>query len=149
MEKYSFETSEFGISQKGFHLLRSGFNYETIEWTELNSVKFYRGKELYNWWIILLIGIGLLILGIYLSFRTFDILLHKENPQNYAKMLLFCHIPMIGIYFISNAIKTGTLLKINYASYKKKVFPLRQIEKAERLAEFKLLVNDETRKALC
>jgi hypothetical protein len=146
MEKYLFETPEFGISQKGIHLLRSGFNYETIDWSELNSVKIYKGKELYNWWIILLLGIALLVLGIYLSIRTLDILMVKENPQNYVKMLLFLLIPVIGIYFIFNAIKTGTLMKINYANFKKKMFPLRKIEREARLEEFKSLLNIKTEK---
>jgi hypothetical protein len=98
MATYLFETSEFGVSDSGIHLLRSGFNYQTIRWTEINSIKIEKGKELHNWAIILMLGLVIFIVGIYLSIRTIDILIHKDNAVRNAKMILFLLIPCVGAY---------------------------------------------------
>jgi hypothetical protein len=141
MANYLFETSEFGISDSGIHLLRSGFNYETISWTEINSIKIERGKELYNWAIILLLGLVIFIVGVYLSIRTMNILIHKDNAVRNAKMILFLLIPFAGAYFVYTSLQTGTLLRINYSAYKKLMFPLREIESKNGLDEFRSLMS--------
>jgi hypothetical protein len=143
MNKYLFQTSEFGISDDGIHLMRSGFDYKTIRWGQINSVKIEKGKELFNWWIIFLLGVALLALGVYWSIRTVDILLHKDHAERYAKMLLFLLIPCIGVYFVYNSLKTGTILRVKHTSSKKEMFPLREIVKENRLSEFRSLVKEK------
>jgi hypothetical protein len=143
MTEYLFQTDEFGVSDKGIHLLRSGFNYQIVHWNEINFMKIKHGKELQNWWIIFLLGTALLVLGLYWSIRTVDILLHKEHAERYAKMLLFLLIPGIGIYFLYNAFRTGPVLRVNYSAYKKATFPLRKIMQEDRLGEFKSLAAEK------
>jgi hypothetical protein len=141
MKNYLFETPEFGITEAGIDLLRSKFKYGTISWEEVNAVKISYGKELRNWWIIFLIGIGLIILGGYLCFRTLDILTHKEEPLKYIKMLQFPLILLIGGFFTFTSLRSGPLLHVNYANYKRLVFPIRNIAKNKSLDEFKSFVN--------
>ncbi|HEX6227679.1 MAG TPA: hypothetical protein VFZ52_24845 [Chryseolinea sp.] len=141
MDNYLFKSREFALSDRGVHLMRSGFNYETIRWAEINSIKFKKAKELQNWWIILLLGAGLIWLGAYLTYRTFDIFLHKEHPERYAKMLLFLLIPWIGGYFVYTSFKTGPVMSINYGGNKREVFPLAEIIKQNNWHEFALLVS--------
>jgi hypothetical protein len=143
MATYLFETSEFGVSDSGIHLLRSGFNYQTIRWTEINSIKIEKGKELHNWAIILMFGLVIFIVGIYLSIRTIDILIHKDNAVRNAKMILFLLIPCVGAYFVYNSLQTGTLLRINYSAYKKLMFPLKEIEGKNGLVEFRSLMTEK------
>jgi hypothetical protein len=141
MSTYYFQTNEFGVSDNGIHLLRSGFHYKTIPWHEVNSVRIEKGNELHNWWVIFLLGTVLLAVGCYLSFQTIDILINKEYPARIVKMLMFLQIPCVGIYFVYNSLKTGTILRIKYGSNKEEKFALREIIKENRLAEFKSLLT--------
>jgi hypothetical protein len=141
MKNYLFETPEFGITEAGIDLLRSKFKYGTISWKEVNAVKISYGKELRHWWIILLIGIGLIILGGYFCFRTIDILTHKEQPLNYIKMLQFSLILLIGGYFAFTSLRSGPLLHVNYSNYKKLIFPIGKIAHDKSFDEFKSFVN--------
>lgn len=148
MKNYLFETPEFGLTELGIDLLRSRFHYATITWQEINAIKISYGKELRHWWIILLVGIGLIMLGGYLGYRTIDILAHKEQPQNYAKMLLFFLIPMIGGFFVFTSLRSGPLLQVNYASYKKLVFPIKNIVQEKGVNELKSFVNKNAGRTL-
>lgn len=143
MEKYLFQTSEFGISSTGIHLLRSGFNYRTISWAAIYATKISKGKELHNWWLILLIGLAITALGIYLSVRAFDILMHKDQPLLYIKMLQFTLIPMIGFFFIRNALRTGLCLSLHFTQHKKIMFPLRELIAKKKLQEFEALLRNK------
>src|SRR5687768_1311987 len=137
MNNYLFQSTEFAVSDNGIHLLRSGFNYKTIRWSEVDSIKIKKGKELNNSWIIFLLGLILLTAGAYLTIRTVDILVHKEHAERYIKMLLFLLIPVIGVYFVYNSMRTGIIMSVNYAADKKEMFPLNEIIRQNRLNEFK------------
>lgn len=141
MTNYLFQSREFAISDNGIHLLRSGFNYETISWNQVNSIKIKQGKELHNWWLILSLGLILLVAGAYLTARTIDILVHKEQAERYVKMLLFLLIPCIGNYFVYNSLRTGTVMSINYAVDRTDMVPLSEIIKQNRFNEFKSLMT--------
>ena len=78
MDNYYFESREFGVSDKGIHLLRSGFNYETIEFSQVDSLTIGRGKELNNWLAILVIGLALLTAAAYYVLRAFDVVGNNE-----------------------------------------------------------------------
>lgn len=143
MNNYLFHTSEFGVSSSGVHLLRSGFEYKTIAWNQVRGVTIERGKELHNWWIILLLGIALMGVGGYLTVRTIDIFMNKEHAGLYVKMALFFLIPGIGLYFVFNALRTGTLLKIKYISGKSDKFSLREIINENRLNELQSLLAEK------
>jgi len=141
MNNYLFQSTEFAVSDNGIHLLRSGFNYKTIRWSEVDSIKIRKGKELNNSWIIFLLGLILLTTGVYLTIRTVDILVHKEHAERYIKMLLFLLIPVIGVYFVYNSMRTGIIMSVNYAAHKTEMFPLNEIIRQNRLNEFKSLMT--------
>jgi hypothetical protein len=141
MNNYLFQSTEFAVSDNGIHLLRSGFNYKTIRWSEVDSIKIRKGKELNNSWVIFLLGLILLTAGVYLTIRTVDILVHKEHAERYIKMLLFLLIPVIGVYFVYNSMRTGIIMSVNYAADKKEMFPLNEIIRQNRLNEFKSLMT--------
>jgi hypothetical protein len=141
MNNYLFQSAEFAVSDNGIHLLRSGFNYKTIRWGEVDSIKIRKGKELNNSWIIFLFGLIVLTTGAYLTIRTVDILVHKEPAERYVKMLLFLLIPVIGVYFVYNSMRTGIIMSVNYSAHKKEMFPLNEIIRQNRLNEFKSLMT--------
>jgi hypothetical protein len=145
MTNYHFRTKEFGISDTGIHFLRSGFNYETILFSEINEVKIERGKELHNWIIILLLGAVLLIFGIYISIPIINMIIHFnfEGPRS-AQIILFLTIPFVGAYFVYNSFRTGILLKINYKQNKTHKLPLKEIAKEKKLDEFITMLKKNT-----
>jgi hypothetical protein len=53
-ELYKFEAEQFGVSDDSIHLLRNRFNYQTINFKEIDSVTIKTGKDLKNWVIVLL-----------------------------------------------------------------------------------------------
>jgi hypothetical protein len=142
MTNYLFQTSEFGVSDKGIHLLRSGFNYETIHWKEIDAAKIEKGRELRNWLLVFILGAALLALGLYLSYRTVDVLGTDPHPERLVKMLQFTLIPFIGAYFVYTSLRTGALLRISYQN-KRDTFLLKELAKQERLGEFKSLLNEK------
>jgi hypothetical protein len=63
MAYYNFQTEEFGVSESGIHLLRSGFNYKTITLSEIDRIRIERAKEIHNWWLVFIIGSALIGFG--------------------------------------------------------------------------------------
>ena len=141
MNNYLFQSTKFAVSDNGIHLLRSGFNYKTIRWNEVDSIKIRKGKELNNSWIVFLLGLILLTVVAFLTIRTVDILVNEEYAEQYVKMLLFLIIAFIGVYFVHNSMRTGTIMRVNYAAHKKEMFPLNEIIQQNRLNEFKSLMT--------
>jgi hypothetical protein len=143
MKHYYFKTREFGVSDTGIHFLRSGFNYRTISFSEIDGLRIERGKELHNWIVIFFIGAVILLAEVYLSLRIVDVLINGDiGPQN-ARLALVLFIPFVGAYFVYNSVQTGIILRINYQRYKTTKFPLREIMKEKRLNEFKSLMGDK------
>jgi putative Mn2+ efflux pump MntP len=66
---------------------------------------------------------------------------HKEHVERYVKMLLFLLIPLIGVYFVYNSMKTGIIMSVNYSDDKSEMFPLNEIIRQNRLNEFKSLMT--------
>lgn len=141
MNNYLFQSTKFAVSDNGIHLLRSGFNYKTIRWNEVDSIKIKKGKELNNSWIVFLLGLILLTVVAFLTIRTVDILMHEEHAGQYVKMLLFLLIAFVGVYFVHNSMRTGIMMSVNYAAHKKEMFQLNEIIQQNRLNEFKSLMT--------
>jgi hypothetical protein len=140
MVYYLFRTREFGVSDVGIHLLRSSFNYQTIHWDDITSVRIEKGREVRNWGIVFLLGMLILIPGIYLSMVICYTLMYEEISRSYKMMFLF-FIPFLGANFVYNSLRTGTVLKVNYSQDKYDMFPLREIVRQKKIAEFKALIK--------
>ncbi|WP_305952083.1 hypothetical protein [Emticicia oligotrophica] len=54
---YLIESEQFGLSEIGFHFLRSRFNYKTLYYSEIDRVELKRGHSIKNWVVILIFGI--------------------------------------------------------------------------------------------
>jgi hypothetical protein len=105
MINYYFKTTEFGLSDKGIHLLRSGFNYKTIDFIDIDELKIERGKVLHNWFVILLIGTLIFVGGFYLTIPIMDALLDGDISKQRGKLILLLLIPCIaGGYASENKI---------------------------------------------
>jgi hypothetical protein len=132
MKQYHFWTNEFGVSDKGIHLLRSGFNYETIAF-----------PQIHNWFVIFVIGLILLVPGIYFAIEVVKFLAGGDYRPHSARMALFLFIPLVGLYFIYTSLQTGLILKIYYGRNRKDKFPLRKIIVEKRMNDFEQLMKNK------
>ena len=134
MNNYYFETREFGVSDIGIHLLRSRFNYETVEFNQLDNVTIERGKELNNWVAILIIGLSLFSFSIYYSLKLFNVVNSNEVNVIYVEHILVPLIPfMLGGYCLYSSTRNGVVLRIRTIKNKTNKFPLKELEKDNKL----------------
>lgn len=137
MNNYYFETREFGVSDIGIHLLRSRFNYETIEFNHLDNLTIERGKELNNWMAILIIGLCLFSFSIYYSLKLFNSVNSNEVNVIYFEHILVPLIPfMLGGYCLYSSTRNGVVLRIRTIKNKTDKFPLKELEKDNKLESF-------------
>ncbi len=144
MINYYFETREFGISDNGIHLLRSRFNYETVHFDQVDSLTIEKGKELNNWIVILIIGLGLVGFSLYYSLRLFNIIDNNEVNVIYIEEILVPLIPfMLGGYCLYSSTRNGTILRLKTIKNKTDKFPLRELEKDNRIGQFQDFLKEK------
>jgi hypothetical protein len=102
MSSYKFVTDQFGISETGIHLLRSGFNYETIAFVTIDSLSINKGRQISNWPVALLFGIVLEAVGLYVLYHAlYEYFIGTSIRVFYIEQFVFPVIPLIiGTYTI-------------------------------------------------
>jgi hypothetical protein len=144
MTNYYFETREFGISDNGIHLLRSRFNYETVQFDQVDCLTIEKGKELNNWIVILIIGLGLVAFSLYYSLRLFNIIDNNEVNVIYIEEILVPLIPfMLGGYCLYSSTRNGKILRLKTIKNKTDKFPLRELEKDNRIGQFQDFLKEK------
>jgi hypothetical protein len=137
MNNYHFETREFGISDTGIHLLRSGFNYETIEFFQIERLTIEKGKELNNWIAILVVGLMLISFSLYYSFRLFSVVSSGEVNVVYIEEVLVPLFPfLIGAYCLYSSTRNGTILQIETVKKTSNKYLLKELERNNSLQSF-------------
>ena len=139
MNNYYFETREFGVSDNGIHLLRSRFNYETIEFHQVHNLTIEKGKELNNWLAILVIGLALVSFSVYYALRIFSIIDNNEVNVIYIEEILVPLIPfMLGGYCLYSSTRNGTILRLRTIKNKTDKFPLKEFVRTTNWDHFKI-----------
>jgi hypothetical protein len=141
MNKYAFQTKEFRLTDDGIHFLRSGFSYKTIRFKEIDRADIKKGKELNNWIFIFIMGIMLIIPGIWLALNLITAFLADDLNISHATMVISFLIPLVGGYFIFSSLQTGTILQIYYGDDKSYKFSLREIVSDNRIKEFTITIK--------
>ena len=143
-KKYHFETEEFGLSDDGIHLLRSKFNYNTIEYRQVVSARVVGDKELNNWLAILIIGFSFLAFSVYYSIKLYLAIQTGTMHRIYIEYLLVPVIPfMLGGYCVYAATRTCQVLKVKTAKNKRKKLSLASIEKSNEMDRFVAFVSSK------
>lgn len=138
MTDYFLQTREFGLSEKGIHLLRSGFNYETIDYNDIRELTIRRDKEANNWVLLLIIGVLMLMFSIWYSFRLFGVLENGEVKVIHIEELIVPVLPcLFGLIFIYSSTRNGTIMSLTTTSGKRKRLSLGELEKNNMLDELK------------
>jgi hypothetical protein len=143
MATYNFQSKEFGISDRGVHLLRSGFNYKTIAFSGINRIRIEKGMKIRNWWLVFVLGAVMIFFGVYLSIGALTALMTGNIAPRQARMIFFLFIPLTGGYFIYNSLQTGLVLKIDFSNGDKDTFPLDEIVQKKRVREFKAYLMEK------
>ncbi|OJJ23456.1 hypothetical protein BKI52_03585 [marine bacterium AO1-C] len=143
-KKYLFETKEFGVSEEGFHLLRSRYNYATISFEQTNLVWIGVGQELKNWLIILLIGLGLFGFSIYSSLTIFQAFTDDSIDTIYIEEILIPVIPFfMGAYCIFMGLRKGQIMRVQTQEGKLKQLSLNELSKNKQMEEFQTLLLEK------
>jgi len=110
---YLFQSRYFAISAQGIHLLRSGYNYKTVTFSEVSSMEVRKGHELKNWVFVMIIGI---LLAGYALFDIFQIYQLFNNPtihRVYIERMLIPIFPLaLGLYSIWIASRKSWILLV-------------------------------------
>jgi hypothetical protein len=138
MTDYFLETREFGLSEKGIHLLRSGFNYETIDYNDIRELTIKRDREVNNWLLLLIIGLMMLLFSAWYSWRLLSVLENGEVKVVSIQELVVPVLPcLFGLIFIYSSTRNGTIMSLTTNSGKRKRLSVSQLEKTNTLDELK------------
>lgn len=123
MDKYIFENDQFGVSEKGVHFLRSRFNYETFNFSEIREISISKEYETENWGLLLLTGVIFLIVSVYYEgFVLMDYYVYRPEARYYIEQFT---IPMVtimfGIYCIVNSLRKGMVIRFHTSEKTKRV----------------------------
>lgn len=136
MNKYFLKTEEFGISEVGIHLLRSGFNFETIPFSSIISIEITKGKLIRNWLLILIIGIGLITFSIYYTKGVIDL---YNDPTVHVMPIESIVVPILpcafGIFCLYTSLGSGPVM-ILYQNGKKSSYALTEFDKRNEMTTF-------------
>ncbi|WP_187264562.1 hypothetical protein [Pontibacter beigongshangensis] len=106
--KYKFSTNQFGVDNKGLHLLRS--KHKFISYADIESVSLKSGKVVKNWPLLLLFGLCCLLFSFYSSFTSF-VFPGSESAQLH-KMVLPALSLFIGIGATIKALQTKDIMVV-------------------------------------
>lgn len=132
---YLFESEQFGLSETGFHFLRSRFNYKTLNYSEITKVEFKRGHSIKNWIFILILGIIALVtsviwvFGIVLFFDEGKGQIHIEELVSPVVLTFF------GVFFIYKSFQKTDTIHV-YFDRKHDYFNLEKIENKNEIIQF-------------
>ncbi len=143
MSLYKFTTDQFGISESGIHLLRSGYNYKTIVFSEMESISIGKGKQISNWIIALAFGMLLVFAGLYVWVHVFHAYFFRDDVHVfYIEQLAFPVIPLIiGSYAIFVSLKTGMTISVT-ANSKTISFSAEKLRKQGQMDELFAFFHD-------
>jgi hypothetical protein len=137
---YDFETDQFGISKDSIHLLRNRYNFKTIDFSKIDSIEIKKGKDLKNWILVLLIGLGLLCFVFYDLIRIYEY--YQESFIIQIERLLIPLFPfLLGLYSVMISFRKSQIMIVTHGN-KKYYFSLRQMVKANTFDQFSLTIKD-------
>jgi len=115
MTLYKFETNQFGLSEESIHLLRSGFNYRTIEFSSLKSILLSKGRQVNNWLIFLIFGLTLCSFGLFTTIKVIYEYFFANNFHHfYVEQFVIGVLPLFaGVFSIYHSLKIGPVLLIS------------------------------------
>lgn len=136
MKHYKFSTREFGISDTGIHLLRSNFNYSTINFKDITSLEIGRGRLIRNWIFVFIFGLSLIVFSIYYAYGLIVVFNDPGVKRIYLEELMVPFLPaLLGGFCIYSSSRKGIVMKIQHNG-KKGSYALEDIIKNNQYDDF-------------
>lgn len=137
---YNFETDQFGISRDSIHLLRNRYNFKTIDFDKIDSIEIKNGKDLKNWILVLLVGMGLLCFVFFDLIRLYEY--YHESHIIYIERLLIPVLPFsLGLYSVVISFRNSKVMIVTHGN-NKYYFSLRQLMKSNTFGHFSSAIKD-------
>jgi hypothetical protein len=136
MATYKFETDQFGLSDNSIHLLRSGFNYDTIELSLVESISIDKGRQVNNWLILLIFGLGLSAFGLFTATKVIYEYFFADNFHYfYVEQFVIPVFPLFaGVLSIYYSLKNGPVLFVSTKSRSLRL-PIGQLKDNSQIGE--------------
>ena len=102
-----------GVSGTGIHLLRSRYNYKTIEFKSVSEIYSREGRQIKNWLLALIIGIALVLAGIYTVWNVLYNYFYSTRYNFYIEESVVPVLPLfVGIYCIVVELGKGLVREV-------------------------------------
>ena len=102
-----------GVSGTGIHLLRSRYNYKTIEFKSVSEIYSREGRQIKNWLLALIIGIALVLAGIYTVWNVLYNYFYSTWYNFYIEESVVPVLPLfVGIYCIVVELGKGLVREV-------------------------------------
>ncbi|MGC4036674.1 MAG: hypothetical protein QM764_11985 [Chitinophagaceae bacterium] len=148
MSQYVFSTDQFGIDDSGIHLLRSGYNYQTIEFDSISSIAIEKGYQVNNRFIVIMAGILLTLFGIFAAVKIiYEFFILNSARTYYIEEFVVPVLPLaFGVFALLYSFRKGLVLRFQFDNKIKRLF-LGRKENTEKLSVLKqyLLDSNNTR----
>tara|TARA_R110000796_G_scaffold77585_1_gene173296 strand:- start:18992 stop:19423 length:432 start_codon:yes stop_codon:yes gene_type:complete len=113
MANYLFQNRDFGITELGIYLLRNGYNYKTLPFSDISSVEITRGNVLKNRMLLIIIGSGMLLFACYHFFRIYIFFNTAVGESfNVEEILIPFSLLTLGTYILYASFKQELILKV-------------------------------------
>jgi hypothetical protein len=122
MTTYQTQSKDFALSDDGVHLLRNGFNYQTISYNDIHKAAFTMAVETKN--VALMLGFGTLLIAFSL-YNTIGVFENFNDPlvhRIYVESIVLPVLPfLLGLYCIYISVKKVPTLLIELNNKKHKL----------------------------
>jgi uncharacterized membrane protein YqjE len=136
MPPYKFTTNEFGISETGIHLLRSNFNYKTIDLKDITLIEIKKGKLINNWMLIFLLGISLITFSLYCVFKLVIAFNDDSVRHIFIEQIILPVLPLLlGGFCVNASVRKGMIITIR-TNGKDTSYPLEDLIKKNEYEDF-------------
>lgn len=141
---YNFRTRHFGLTENELHLLRSGFPYKKVSFSEIENIEITKYHGTKNPVLLTIFGLSLIAFSFW--FITADSTGFTTPPSEDAEIfqavrgygfIVWGLLFMIGLGMISliQVFKLRWSLKIKFADNSREVLPIMELQKNNKTEE--------------
>jgi hypothetical protein len=143
MSEYKFRDADFALSEEGLHLLRSGYNYRTISYRNIENVTFRNASAVRSPFWAVLIGLAFVGLSLLQSYRVFQQFQDPTVHQIYVEAIVVVILPsFIGVYLLYVALKKELLLIVTVGKTRRKL-SVKGLRAKGKLAEMEQFLSEK------
>ena len=142
MVNYRYIENEFALSDEGIHLLRSGYNFDTIRFSEVKRVKIANGVGVRNPLIVMILGFLFIGFSLFQTFWVYELFNDPTVHHIAIESIIVIVFPFfVGIYMLYVSVKKELLLIIE-TQRKIKKLPISSFKSNGKLPEVEKFLNE-------